>query len=148
MNKRISIFIIAITFTWVGMICGISFLEAPLKFQAPGITLELGLGIGKLVFGALTKIEMLFALLLVVLLILRKSKANAWLLFVIPILIVIIDNTILMPILDARIDLITSGTMPPESSAHWWYVGLEGIKLVSLIVGGIVYLNRLIDHQR
>ena len=44
MKKVSTIGIIAITFIWAGMICGISFLEAPLKFQAPGITLELGLG--------------------------------------------------------------------------------------------------------
>ena len=37
----------------VGMILAISFLEAPLKFQAPGITIPLGLGIGRLVFTAL-----------------------------------------------------------------------------------------------
>ena len=139
MKKGSSLAIIAITFTWVGMVCGISFLEAPLKFQAPGITLELGLGIGKLVFGALTKIEMAFSLLLFAFLILSKANLKSWLLFAVPVLIVVIDNTILMPILDRRIDLITSGTTPPESSAHWWYVGLEIIKLLALIVGGIKY---------
>jgi len=40
---------------WLGMILGISFLEAPLKFQAPNMTLVLGLGVGKLVFSALNK---------------------------------------------------------------------------------------------
>gem|GEM_PF-4447495 len=38
MKNSITISIIANTFIWVGMLCGISFLEAPLKFQAPGIT--------------------------------------------------------------------------------------------------------------
>ena len=37
----------------IGAIAAISFLEAPLKFQAPGITIPLGLGIGRLVFTAL-----------------------------------------------------------------------------------------------
>ncbi len=32
-------------------------MEAPHKFQAPGITLVLGLGIGKLVFFTLNKVE-------------------------------------------------------------------------------------------
>lgn len=141
MNKRITIAIVAIAFIWAGMLCGISFLEAPLKFQAPGITLELGLGIGKLVFGALTKIEMGFSLLLVGLLLLRSSTIKTWILFLIPLLIVVIDNAILMPILDARIDMIQSGVTPPESSTHWWYVGLELIKLASLIIGVIVFLS-------
>jgi hypothetical protein len=52
----------AVAFTWLGMVLGISFLEAPLKFRAPGITLTLGLGAGRLVFRALNRVE--FALLL------------------------------------------------------------------------------------
>lgn len=43
----------ATAFIWLGMVLAISFLETPLKFRAPGITLPLGLGIGRLVFRAL-----------------------------------------------------------------------------------------------
>jgi hypothetical protein len=38
----------AVTFTWLGMVLAISFLEAPLKFRAPGVTIPIGLGIGRL----------------------------------------------------------------------------------------------------
>ena len=145
MNKTISIIIIAITFIWVGMVCGISFIEAPLKFQAPGITLPLGLGIGKLVFGALTKIEMSFSLFIIACLLLSEAKFKTWKFFLLPILIVVIDNAWLMPILDNRIDLIMSGVTPPESNAHWWYVGLELIKLISLLIAGVVVSKRLIN---
>ena len=106
MNKGLSVSIIAITFIWAGMICGISFLEAPLKFQAPGITLELGLGIGKLVFGALTKIEMVFSLLLIAFLSLSRQSRKIWMYFALPLLIVVIDNALLMPILDQRIEML------------------------------------------
>jgi hypothetical protein len=34
----------AFTFTWLGMVIGISFIEAPVKFRAPGVTIPLGLG--------------------------------------------------------------------------------------------------------
>ena len=139
MNKNITIAISALTFIWVGMICGISFLEAPLKFQAPGITLELGLGIGKLVFGALTKIEMSIALLIAAGFVILKPGRTTWIYYSIPFVILIIDNAVLMPILDARIDLITSGTTPPKSNAHWWYVALELIKLIGLIIAGVVF---------
>ena len=56
----------AVPFIWFGMVLAISFLEAPLKFQAPGITIPLGLGIGQLVFFALNKIEIVCGLLLLV----------------------------------------------------------------------------------
>lgn len=40
------------------MVLAISFLEAPLKFRAPGITVPLGLGIGRLVFQAFNAVEL------------------------------------------------------------------------------------------
>ena len=53
------------TFLWIGFVCAISFMEAWLKFRAPGITLPLGLGIGRLVFNALNKVEWIFALVII-----------------------------------------------------------------------------------
>lgn len=50
---------------WLGLIIGISLIEAPLKFQAPGITIPLGLGIGRLVFTAMNIVELVLAGLLV-----------------------------------------------------------------------------------
>ena len=48
---------IAIPFVWFGAVGAISFMEAPLKFTAPNITIPLGLGIGMIVFHTLNKIE-------------------------------------------------------------------------------------------
>lgn len=141
MKSISSIALIAITFIWIGMVCGISFLEAPLKFQAPGITLELGLGIGKLVFGMLTKIEMVFSLLMIAFLSLNQSKFQIWLLFLLPILIVVIDNALLMPIMNDRIEQMLQGNNPPPSSAHWWYIVLELVKLFSLLYAGIQFIR-------
>ncbi|WP_373865557.1 MULTISPECIES: hypothetical protein [Pseudonocardia] len=50
--------VLAATWVWVGMVLAISFIEAPLKFRAPGITTVLGLGIGRLVFRALNIAEL------------------------------------------------------------------------------------------
>lgn len=61
MKKLITIFCVIF---WAGLIGGISFLEAPLKFQAPGITIPLGLGIGQLVFQALNKIEIILLIII------------------------------------------------------------------------------------
>ena len=51
----------AAVFVWLGMVLAISFLEAPLKFRAPGVTLQVGLGIGRLVFRALNVCELALA---------------------------------------------------------------------------------------
>jgi len=37
-------FAIGLTFVWVGLLVGISFMEAPLKFHAHGITTMLAMG--------------------------------------------------------------------------------------------------------
>ncbi|MGB0437686.1 MAG: hypothetical protein ACPGIJ_12045, partial [Mycobacterium sp.] len=57
---------VAALFTWLGMVLAISFVEAPLKFRAPGVTLKIGLGIGRLVFRALNTMEVLLALTIIV----------------------------------------------------------------------------------
>ena len=65
---------VALVFVWLGMVLAISFLEAPLKFQAPGITIPLGLGIGRLVFRALNAVESVLAVTLVV----TAAVADDW----------------------------------------------------------------------
>jgi hypothetical protein len=37
---------VAVVFVWLGMVLAISFLEAPRKFRAPNVTLQIGLGVG------------------------------------------------------------------------------------------------------
>ena len=55
---------VAVTFVWLGMVVAISFLEAPLKFRAPNVTLQIGLGIGRLVFRALNSVEVVFGVVI------------------------------------------------------------------------------------
>ena len=135
----------AVVFLWIGFVCAISFMEAWLKFQAPGITLGLGLGIGKLVFGLMNKIEWLFAIIILFYLIQSKqvltNKSNFILL--IPFLILAVQSFWLLPSLGSRADLIIEGETPPASSLHFYYVGLEIIKIICLGYLGINYLKSL-----
>src|SRR5262249_13708978 len=56
----------AAAFVWIGMVLAISFLEAPLKFRAPGVALPLGLGIGPLGFRARNLPALVLAAMVVV----------------------------------------------------------------------------------
>lgn len=87
---------------WAGLITGISFLEAPLKFQAPGITLRLGLGIGKLVFQSLNKIEIILMILILIGTIKTKIKTINLIFLVLIVIILIADTFWLLPYLDQR----------------------------------------------
>ena len=54
---RITERVFVFTLLWIGFILAISFMETPLKFQAPSLTLPVALEIGYRVFHALNAIE-------------------------------------------------------------------------------------------
>ncbi|MBF6166587.1 hypothetical protein IU486_17785 [Streptomyces gardneri] len=117
---------------WLGMVLAISFLEAPLKFRAPGVTLPLGLGIGRLVFRALNVAEVaLAALLVVAALIIGPGRATWWWLGAAVILLAV-QILAVRPPLSRRADRVLAGEELPRSHAHFWYIGLEVVKVVAL----------------
>ncbi|GAL85913.1 hypothetical protein MYP_3142 [Sporocytophaga myxococcoides] len=133
-------------FLWAGMILGISFLEAPLKFQAPNVTLGIGLGIGRLVFGALNKIELLFSIILIVLSFITRPSVKFRLLLGLLSMILLFQTTWLLPALDERAQIIIDGRIPSGGSPHIIYVVAEIIKLVSLISAGIIFFNNSLKY--
>ena len=132
---------------WLGYVAGISFLEAPLKFCAPGITLPLGLGIGRIVFAALNKLEWVFALSMAVLLWLRIPSPRFRMFFVLLFILLIIQTFWLLPQLDARAEMIVQGNTPPPSSLHFLYIGLEATKLVFLLFLSLKNLQSTYNEQ-
>src|SRR5690606_7035576 len=103
---------------WFGMIAAISFIEAPLKFQAPGITLELGLGIGRLVFTALNiSSVVLLVLLTIATLRPRPSRIQAWLLGALW-LVLLVEVAVIRPLLNVRTDAVLAGESAPFSELH------------------------------
>jgi hypothetical protein len=130
---------IAIPFIWVGLVAGLSFVETPLKFRAPGITLPLGLGIGRLVFYALNKIELVLAVVLIGTFILR-SPANSKIFIATGIVaaILLLQTFWMLPVLDARAIAVIEGTNEPGSPVHIIYIAAEVIKLITLAVLGVL----------
>jgi len=144
MKKNIAVFCLIF---WTGLIAGISFLEAPLKFQAPGITIPLGLGIGQLVFQALNKIELaLLAIILYCTYPFQRSNPKRFLLLMI-VLLLTLDTFWLLPLLDERAKLVLSGTTPPESHHHILYIIIELIKFLSLATLGFLNLKDF-NHEK
>ena len=129
---------IAVPFVWFGMVIAISFMEAPLKFQAPGITIPLGLGIGQLVFFALNKMEIACALLLLIAFWRARSNERIEMILVgIAIIILLLETVWLLPVLDARAVEVIAGTASPFSRMHFVYIGFDALKLVMLLMLGI-----------
>jgi hypothetical protein len=133
----------ALTFVWVGLIAGISFLEAPLKFRAPGVTIPLGLGIGRLVFRALNRVELVLAVLITAGAVVGASDRLWPLVLAIAALVVLLVQLIFVrPALNRRSDaVLAGGAHETRSRTHLWYVGLEVVKLGVLIALGVVLLG-------
>ena len=127
------------TFVWIGFVCAISFMEAWLKFRAPGINLPLGLGIGRLVFNALNKVEIVLAVAILINLLFSKQPYTEWpnLLFLLALGIVAVQTFYLLPALDQRAETIIRGIEVAPSRLHFYYVGAEFIKVISLVIFGI-----------
>ena len=121
---------------WLGMIVGISFVSTPLKFQAHGVTLEIGLEIGRLTFGVFNKIEIIFAVLLVLPVLLGKKRDKSILALAVVCLVIALQTIWLLPALVDRIQMVTGGQQLPESALHSFYVGLEVLKVLALGVFG------------
>jgi hypothetical protein len=128
---------IAIPFIWFGAVAAISFMEAPLKFTAPNITIPLGLGIGMIIFHALNKIEIVLCILLAVSFYFARPKGKFpfGALAVIAV-ILIIQTFLLFPMLDARAVQVISGNAPPYSSLHIVYIVSDSIKVLLLFILG------------
>ncbi|WP_301148225.1 hypothetical protein [Mycobacterium simiae] len=132
---------VAITFVWLGMVLAISFVEAPLKFRAPNVTLQVGLGIGRLVFRALNTIEVAFAILLLALALDGPMPSRILVALGVAFVMLAIQLIAVRPRLTRRSDAVLAGSDAPRSRAHYAYVGLEVVKTVALIVAGILLLT-------
>lgn len=131
----------ALVFLWLGMVLAISFLEAPLKFRAPGVTLRVGLGIGRLVFRALNVVEAILALAIVVLLQSGDPSEAATIAAAVAVITLVGQVVAVRPALTRRSDAVLAGEDGPRSHAHLAYVALEVVKVVALVVAGVLLLR-------
>ncbi|WP_243795903.1 hypothetical protein [Saccharopolyspora gloriosae] len=122
------------------MVLAISFVEAPLKFRAPGVTVRIGLGIGRLVFRALNAVELVFALLLLSCFAPQAPPLAAGIALGIALASLAAQLLLVRPMLNRRTRAVLAGQIPPRSHAHLSYVALEFGKLAALLAGGVLLL--------
>ena len=107
----------AVAWLWLGMVLAISFLEAPLKFRAPGVDLRTGLGIGRLVFRALNRVEVVLAILLVAALVAGDPVSAAGVAGAVAVLVLVVQLVAVRPALTRRSDAVLAGADGPRSRA-------------------------------
>lgn len=139
---------IAIPFIWFGAVGAISFMEAPLKFTAPNITIPLGLGIGMIVFHALNKIEIVLCLVLALSFYFARPKGKfprgA---FAGVALILLIQTFVLFPLLDERSRQVIAGSVAPYSGLHIVYIVADSIKILLLFALGFALAKKSVRFE-
>ncbi|MCY3901487.1 MAG: hypothetical protein OXF50_02865 [Caldilineaceae bacterium] len=128
-TERVFVF----TLLWIGFVCAISFMETPLKFQAPSLTLPVALEIGHLVFHALNTLEIGLASAITAITLLTSWPRRIRVLTFLIGLLLATQTILLYTVLDARTLAIIHGLEVPERSFHPFYVALEGVKVVLLL---------------
>ena len=130
----------AATLVWLGMVLAISFIEAPLKFRAPGVTLQIGLGIGRLVFRALNTCELALAATVLGCFAVKPPTTGIAVAAGLAVVTLLAQVLIVRPRLASRSDAVLGGDDAPRSRAHWAYVGLEIPKVIALLIAGMLLL--------
>lgn len=128
----------ASVFLWIGFVCAISFMEAWLKFKAPGVSLPIGLGIGRLVFNVLNKVEWVLAFTIITSLLSTGGTLQVSFTFLlIPIILLLLQTFWLLPSLDIRAEMRIQGLSVSPSNLHIYYIVAEFFKVGSLFIFGI-----------
>jgi hypothetical protein len=132
---------VAALFVWLGMVLAISFLEAPLKFRAPGVSVVVGLGIGRVVFAALNVVEVLLALVLVICVVGTGLTQPAAVVLALLVAVFALQLAGLRRPLRRRTERVLAGADSARSSAHHAYVLLEVAKVGLLLALGVLLLS-------
>jgi hypothetical protein len=137
------------------MVMGISLLETPIKFTAPSlktaVTPEVGravaLDIGRVVFGAFNKVEIVWSVLTIALIpfvgSLSRLPRAAKILLPTLWLIVAFQSAVLVPALAARAQMVLNNQPLPPAPYHALYTGTELVKLLSLWTLGVLLLKTM-----
>ncbi|WP_182880748.1 MULTISPECIES: hypothetical protein [unclassified Microbispora] len=140
MNHTSAAVAAAAAFVWLGMVLAISFLEAPLKFRAPGVTVPIGLGIGRLVFRALNAAEAVLAVVVIAAVATGSPAVAVVVLTAVAAAVLVVQLVLVRPPLNRRSDRVLAGEDPARtrSRAHLYYVALEAVKVLALLALGCV----------
>jgi len=124
---------------WAGLLLGVSFLATPVKFMAPSLTLPVALDVGRHTFMVFNWIEIVLAGVFIALLAWAPQR---WIrgAAVAVALVVALQTLWLLPVLDARVQVIMEGGTPPPSQLHTLYIAADTIKLLLLgVLAALAY---------
>ena len=134
---------------WIGLVLGLSFIEAPLKFTAPGISTVLALGIGRIVFAASNYVQLFLGAVIIICSIGMKLNYKEWIsiLLVSILLLLAYQSFILLPILEERTTMKINGLAVAPSYHHFLFILIETIKIILLTISFVNLFNYARDNK-
>ncbi|SFS10139.1 hypothetical protein SAMN04487783_1365 [Agrococcus baldri] len=132
---------------WLGLIIGISLIETPLKFQAPGITIPLGLGIGRLVFAAMNIVEGVLAVLLLLAVFRSRARRPERALAIALAVVLALKALVIRPMLHGTTDAVVTGASEGGSGLHYLYIAADGLLLVGLVAMLVLAARSLLGDR-
>jgi len=123
---------------WAGIVVGISFIEAPVKFHAATLTRVVALDVGRTVFHASQLAQAALAVLAVAAAAFGRVPRWAWVCLALGVGTLLIQMEWLFPVLNQRAETIISGGVPSGANPHTAYGVLEVVKLLALVAGAVL----------
>lgn len=118
---------------WLGFVLSISFMEAPIKFRAPGVSRNVALSIGRVVFRALARVELVLWLLVALALWVAGWPPRTAVWFAALTALLIAQQVWLLPTLDRRAaTVIADQPVAANPGLHRTYVATECAKVACL----------------
>lgn len=119
---------------WIGLLAGVSFLATPAKFLAPSLSLPVALDVGRQTYGIFSAIEIGAA---VVLLAAAAAGGGGWrdrLITLVVGALVAAQALWLLPLLDARVEIVLQGGVLEATALHEIYIAMDLAKLGLLVL--------------
>jgi hypothetical protein len=123
---------------WIGLILGVSFFAAPIKFTAAGVTLEQLLAVGQVTFRAFSWVELAVFVLLVCT-VLGNLTRGVVVCLIFLCLLLLVQKFGILPGLDTELNRTVAGETIEETNLHFYYVAIECVKLVTLFIMVLIF---------
>ncbi len=134
MGMAVRILFLIVLAVWAGIVIGVSLIATPIKFQAPSLTLETGLEIGRYTFGFLGRVELCLLVITLTAAAIAQTPKSVWIVLGLIVVILALQHFWLLPFLDSRVSEILAGAPPSFSIRHKIFAAMEAAKAVLLIL--------------
>lgn len=126
---------------WAGAIIGVSLISTPAKFQAPSLSMPVGLEVGRYTFRLFSNLELAFLIAVIVSGVIARIRTVAAVAVALVAVQVLLQRYWLLPELDQGVSRILAGGPIVFSASHGLYAVFEVLKASLLIAAAAIALR-------